>query len=132
PPASATAWCACRSGWSMSRTWPPTCSRRWTPWSLRRPRPPERADPGLQARCQAHSASDAIPLGSGFVLWTPRKDDDGRSNLAHQSGEAVEQIQAVRRPRRRLGVVLNAEDRLFLDRDAAVGAVEQADVGFGH
>ncbi|MND98458.1 hypothetical protein D3C80_908100 [compost metagenome] len=29
-------------------------------------------------------------------------------------------------------MVLDAEDRLVLDRDAAVGAVEQADVGFDH
>ncbi len=48
--------------------------------------------------------------------------------LAHQAGEAAEQIVAVARAGRGLRVVLHREHRPVLQREAAVRAVEQRDV----
>src|SRR3954454_21266686 len=45
--------------------------------------------------------------------------------LPHQSYEPLEQIAAVARAGRGLGVVLDREHRLVLERDAAVRAIEQ-------
>ena len=47
----------------------------------------------------------------------------------HQIDEALEQIMAVLRAGARLGVVLHREDRLALEPQPLVGAVEQRDVG---
>src|SRR6185437_7828694 len=48
---------------------------------------------------------------------------------AHQIGEALEKIMRVARAGRGFGMVLHRENRLALELDAAVGAVEQRDVG---
>src|SRR3954470_16090042 len=48
---------------------------------------------------------------------------------AHQIREALEQVMRVARPRRSLGMVLHREHRPALELDAAVGAVEQRDMG---
>src|SRR5689334_10459474 len=49
--------------------------------------------------------------------------------LAHQIRKAPEQIMAVARPGRCLGMVLHREHRLVLEREAAVRTVEQRDMG---
>ena len=49
--------------------------------------------------------------------------------LVHQLHEAVEQVMAVLRAGRGLGVVLHREGRAVGERDAAIRAVEQRDVG---
>src|SRR6202023_1719189 len=51
------------------------------------------------------------------------------SALAHQASEAAEQVVAVARAGRGLGVVLHREHRPVLERDAAVRAVEQRHMG---
>src|SRR5258708_18303376 len=48
--------------------------------------------------------------------------------LAHEARETGEQIMAVARAGRGLGVVLHREDRPVLEGDAAIGAVEQGHV----
>src|SRR5450756_1029883 len=49
----------------------------------------------------------------------------------HQIGEPPEQIMRVARAGRRLGVILHREYRLALELDAAIGAVEQRNMGLG-
>src|SRR5450759_4809107 len=49
----------------------------------------------------------------------------------HQICEPPEQIMRVARAGRRLGVILHREYRLALELDAAIGAVEQRNMGLG-
>src|SRR6267142_7022203 len=57
--------------------------------------------------------------------WVPRLRGSALPPLPHQPREPLEQIAAVARTGRGLGMVLHREHRLVLERDAAVRAVEQ-------
>ena len=67
---------------------------------------------------QYRGARILFPASGSYSGWRP--------------GEAVEQIVAVHRPGRRFGMILHAEHVPAFDRDAAIGAVEQRDMGFLH
>ena len=83
--------------------------------------------PGTAAGCSAprRRRRSGSARGSMAVVATSRSL---LLALAHQAGEAVEQIVAVARAGRGFRVVLHREHRPVLQRDAAVRAVEQRDV----
>src|ERR1700694_6221656 len=82
--------------------------------------------------------------GSAKQSMSPRKGRWIASSLAllamtavlllvrpHQFRKPLEQVMRVARAGRRLGVVLHREHRLAVKLDAAIGAVEQRDMGLG-
>src|SRR5262245_32441426 len=77
----------------------------------------------------SHSRNRRVwPAGACANSRMPRYCASGGA-LLHQRDEALEQIAAVARAGRRLGMVLDREYRLVLEGNAAVRAVEQRDVG---
>src|SRR5436305_1843684 len=70
------------------------------------------------------SSTDFGAIQAGWQSTAGCPDASRPPALAHQLDEAAEQIVAVARAGRGLGVVLHREHRTALERDAAIGAVE--------
>src|SRR5690242_1071690 len=82
---------------------------------------------------RAHRAT-TTPNGRLASLSPPYKTRMPRAKLspllrAHQLGKTLEQIVRVARAGRRLRMILHGKDRPVVERDAAIGAVEQRDMG---
>jgi pyrimidine-nucleoside phosphorylase len=76
------------------------------------------------------AARSCLGMGEPLRRWEAMIEAQGADR--HQLGEAFEEVVAVLRAGGGYGVVLHREHRLAFEFEAAIGAVEQGNVGFFH
>src|SRR6478735_9455989 len=101
-------------------------SRRILAWGRRVSRPWENPEQ-VRYDYEHHTICRTFPPAA---LFRRHRNDGLRAFLrAHQIRKPLEQIMRVARAGGGLGVILHREHRLAVELDAAVGAVEQGDMG---